>query len=64
MRSLFPLPFAGKQATVGRLPAQDQGLTPQHDVLFGKDWDKIVVAYEPVWAIGTGKVATPDQAQA
>ena len=24
---------------------------------------KIVVAYEPVWAIGTGKVATPDQAQ-
>jgi len=28
-----------------------------------KDWDKIVLAYEPVWAIGTGKVATPDQAQ-
>jgi phosphoglycerate kinase len=28
-----------------------------------KDWDKIVIAYEPVWAIGTGKVATPDQAQ-
>ncbi|KAK4491433.1 hypothetical protein RD792_002182 [Penstemon davidsonii] len=26
-------------------------------------WDKIVVAYEPVWAIGTGKVATPEQAQ-
>ncbi|KZV34453.1 triosephosphate isomerase, chloroplastic [Dorcoceras hygrometricum] len=26
-------------------------------------WDKIVIAYEPVWAIGTGKVATPDQAQ-
>jgi triosephosphate isomerase len=24
---------------------------------------KVVVAYEPVWAIGTGKVATPDQAQ-
>jgi len=23
----------------------------------------IVVAYEPVWAIGTGKVATPEQAQ-
>ena len=24
---------------------------------------EIVIAYEPVWAIGTGKVATPEQAQ-
>ncbi|KAH8308226.1 hypothetical protein KR059_008459, partial [Drosophila kikkawai] len=28
-----------------------------------KDWKNVVVAYEPVWAIGTGKTATPDQAQ-
>lgn len=28
-----------------------------------KDWKKVVIAYEPVWAIGTGKVATPEQAQ-
>jgi len=27
------------------------------------NWDKVVVAYEPVWAIGTGKTATPQQAQ-
>jgi hypothetical protein len=27
------------------------------------DWSNVVVAYEPVWAIGTGKVATPAQAQ-
>jgi len=27
------------------------------------DWTKVVLAYEPVWAIGTGKTATPEQAQ-
>jgi len=27
------------------------------------DWSKVVIAYEPVWAIGTGVVATPMQAQ-
>ncbi len=32
------------------------GFTPE-------EMKKIVIAYEPVWAIGTGKTATPDQAQ-
>ena len=27
-----------------------------------KDFDKIVIAYEPVWAIGTGKTATKEEA--
>jgi len=27
------------------------------------DLSKVVIAYEPIWAIGTGKVATPEQAQ-
>jgi len=28
-----------------------------------EDIRKVVIAYEPVWAIGTGKTATPEQAQ-
>lgn len=27
------------------------------------DWSNVVIAYEPVWAIGTGKTATPEQAE-
>lgn len=31
--------------------------------LDGVDSEKVVLAYEPIWAIGTGKTATPEQAQ-
>ena len=33
------------------------------DVLSAEQLSKIVLAYEPVWAIGTGKTATPQMAQ-
>jgi len=32
--------------------------------LSAKDLQRIVIAYEPIWAIGTGLTATPEQAQA
>jgi len=41
----------------------DEQLKPIAAALSGDDWDSVVLAYEPVWAIGTGKVATPDQAE-
>jgi len=31
--------------------------------LDASEWRKIILAYEPVWAIGTGETATPEQAQ-
>ncbi|KAI0071669.1 Triosephosphate isomerase [Panus rudis PR-1116 ss-1] len=49
---------AGKTAQV----VQDQ-LKPVVASLKEEDWSKVVIAYEPVWAIGTGKVATSAQAQ-
>lgn len=33
------------------------------DEVKGDAWSKVVIAYEPVWAIGTGKTASPEQAQ-
>lgn len=33
------------------------------DGLTVADTERIIIAYEPVWAIGTGKTATPEQAQ-
>lgn len=33
------------------------------DVFTKEDWERVVIAYEPIWAIGTGLTATPEQAQ-
>ena len=40
----------------GQLTGGVSGLT-------ASDLDRIIVAYEPVWAIGTGRTASPEQAQ-
>jgi triosephosphate isomerase len=47
-------------ATFGVLEQQiRQGLAG----ISAAEMPRVVIAYEPVWAIGTGKTATPDQAQ-
>ncbi len=41
----------------------DSQVTKGLDGVSADQLSKLVIAYEPVWAIGTGKTATPDQAQ-
>jgi triosephosphate isomerase (TIM) len=38
-------------------------VTEDLDQVPGERLDEVVIAYEPIWAIGTGKTATPEQAQ-
>lgn len=38
-------------------------LEPAAKILSEEDWANVAIAYEPVWAIGTGLTATPDMAQ-
>ena len=49
---------AGKAETVVKMQ-----LSSSLNGLTVGDVERIIVAYEPVWAIGTGKTATPEQAQ-
>lgn len=64
---LFPIVCVGEtlgdreaDKTIEVVKAQLNGA---FEGIMPEQMEKIVIAYEPVWAIGTGKTATPDQAQ-
>jgi triosephosphate isomerase len=65
---IAPIVCVGETLLERKAGQQEQVVKTQlagalHD-LSAEQMDNVVIAYEPVWAIGTGETATPEQAQA
>jgi len=62
---LTPIVCLGESLEIRESGKTNDVISRQFEKCFDnfKDFDKVVIAYEPVWAIGTGKTATPEQAQ-
>ena len=57
-----PVLCVGEQLAVREAREQDEVVRAQLRLALAKAQTNLLIAYEPVWAIGTGLTATPDQA--
>ncbi len=66
--SLLPIACVGETLADREADRTEAVIGEQLDALLAivgsEGMSRVVLAYEPVWAIGTGRTATPDQAQA
>lgn len=67
-KNITPVLCVGETLEQREMGQAEVVVAEQVNAVFGvfeeAELSKVVVAYEPVWAIGTGKTATPEQAQA
>ncbi len=59
---LTPILCVGEQRAAREMGEQDDVVRGQLRLALAKAQTNLLIAYEPVWAIGTGLTATPDQA--
>lgn len=64
LKPIFCIGESLREREEGRMEAVVEGqLKEGLNKLTADDIGRMIIAYEPVWAIGTGRTATPDQAQ-